>query len=383
MTTSEVQRAKVVLFADVLSGFGGIETYLDALARRLHFEKRPFCVAVSLNGHAPFLDDLEKLGVEVYRQPRVLGDRFHIRQRLLVQSVVRRLNPGDWVFCVRQPMPEVYLPLVIASHRRGAKVAASWIYTPEFLPLPPGRKGKLFQAAIAQTDVVISVSNAGVSQYSESYGYNGPVEVVRYHNRQFFVEPVPMPRAPPYAIGYVGRIDIYQKNLDTILSAFGILSENRDDVVLNIYGGGQDEARFAKMVDDAGLRERVCIHGRFQHDRDLPRIMRENHLFVYTSRFEGGPCFSLLEMLQAGRFVVTSPVGGIPDIYSGRPDIGDLVAPGDVLAIARALEGAIERIAAGSIDPEVIRATYVDNFSENIAHRRWLEALGLEELEPV
>ena len=44
-----MQRPTIVLFADVLGGFGGIETYLDALARRLHVDGWPVRVSVCLN----------------------------------------------------------------------------------------------------------------------------------------------------------------------------------------------------------------------------------------------------------------------------------------------------------------------------------------------
>src|SRR3954471_13941891 len=107
----------IFLFADVLGGFGGIETYLDALARRLHADGWSVRIAVSLNAAAPFLDDLRALGIPVYVQPRLPGDRWHVRQRMLVWRMARGLRPGDWVYCVRQPMAAVYLPLVRAAHK--------------------------------------------------------------------------------------------------------------------------------------------------------------------------------------------------------------------------------------------------------------------------
>src|ERR1700722_7790266 len=107
------------LFADVLGGFGGIETYLDALARCLWADGWPVRIAVSLNAPAPFLDVWEAIGLPIYRQRSVPGDGGQVRQRLLVRHVASRLLPGDWVYCVRQPMPEIYLSLVRAVHRRG------------------------------------------------------------------------------------------------------------------------------------------------------------------------------------------------------------------------------------------------------------------------
>jgi glycosyltransferase involved in cell wall biosynthesis len=329
-------RPTVHLFADVLGGFGGIETYLDALARRLSAERWAVRVAVSLNAPAPFLDALEALGVPVYRQPRVPGDRWNVRQRLLARHVARSVRPGDWVYCVRQPMPGVYLPLVRAVHRRGGKVAASWMLAPEFLPPPAGRAGADFKRAVAETDAVISVSECTRGQFSEVYGYAGPVAVVRYHNAELLPGIVPLPASPPFRIGFLGRIAIAQKGLGTIVQAYRRLADRRGDVLFDFHGGGEDLEALRAMVAGAGLSDRVRLHGPYDHRRDLAGIVAQSHLFIYTSRFEGGPCFSLLELLQAGRFVVTSPVGGIPDIYAGCPEIGTLVDAADPEAIAAA-----------------------------------------------
>lgn len=370
-------RPVIHLFADVLGDYGGIETYLDALARRLATDGWNVRIAVSLNEPARFLDEIEALGVPVYRQPRVPGDRWHVRQRLLVRHVARQVRPGDWVYCVRQPMAAVYLPLVRAIHARGGKVAASWMFAPEFLAAPSGALGRSFKRAVAETDVVISVSECTRDQFAKMYDYRGPVAVVRYHNFELMPESIKLPPNSPICIGFLGRIAIEQKNLDTILEAYRLLGAARSNVVFNFHGGGGDIEAFGKMVATAGLGDLVRLHGPYDHRRDLRAIMARNHLFIYTSRYEGGPCFSLLELLQAGRFVVTSPVGGIPDIYDGRPEIGTLVTEAGPEAIAAALEDAIDRLIAGEIKPTRIRDVYHTHFTGDIAHRQWLAALGL------
>jgi glycosyltransferase involved in cell wall biosynthesis len=369
----------IFLFADVLGGIGGIETYLNALARRLVDDCWPIRATVCLNSPAPFLTDLEKIGVPVFRQPRIPGDRWQIRQRLLVRHVAGRVQPGDWVYCVRQPMPEIYLSLVRAVHASGGKVAVSWMFAPEFLPPPPGRVGNDFRQAVAETDVVVSVAKCTKRQFREQYGYVGPVAVIRYHNIELFDAPAPLPPWPPFGIGYIGRIDIDQKNLDTILASCRLLAKLRADVVFNFHGGGPDLDRLRGMVAEVGLGDRVAIHGSYDHRRDLPAIIAANHVFVHTSRYEGGPCLALVELLQAGRYVVTSPVGGIPDIYEGRPAIGELVPPNNPMEMADAFDRAITRIAQGAVDPAAIRAVYEREFRERVAHRQWLEALDLAE----
>jgi glycosyltransferase involved in cell wall biosynthesis len=377
------QTPTVFLFADILGGFGGIETYLEALATRLAADGWDVRVEVSLNAPAPFLTNLAKKGIRVYCQPKVPGDRWQLRQRLLIRHVAKQIRKGDWVFCVRQPMQEIYLSLVRSVHKRGAFVAASWAFSPEFLRPKPGRIGRNFCQAIRETDGVISVSRCTVDQFRTIYGYHGTVKVVSYHNKELFAEPVPLPASPPYNLGYMGRISIEHKNLDTILMAFKALSASRINVFLNIHGDGEDLERLRSLVVREGLSEKVTFHGKYDHLKDLHNIISQNHFFIYASRFEGGPCFALLELLQAGRFVVTSAVGGIPDIYSGRRNIGEMVDATSTSEITAALESAIRRVEANTIDPHAIRRVYTDEFNGELAHKMWLNALTLDKLAPV
>ena len=228
-----------------------------------------------------------------------------------------------------------------------------------------------------ETDAVISVSRCSVEQYRTEYGYEGPVEVVRYHNLPFFDAPVPLPEGPPWKIGYMGRLDIRQKNLDTLLDAVARLVQRGEDVELHLHGDGGDRAALRAQARRLGLADRVTFHGRYDHRTDLPAVMASAHVFVYTSRFEGGPCFTLLELLQAGRYVVAAPVGGIPDLYDGHPEAGLLVDPDDLDAIADALAEALAKVRTGAVDPATVRARYFEGFDLPAAHAAWLDALDL------
>jgi len=363
----------VFLYSDVLYCTGGIETYLHALALHLKRERIPSRVAVAELQTCPLVDELVAQGITAYRQRRLPGDRWLVRQRAMMAWLSSQLAPNDWVFCVRQPMPELYAQLSRLTHRRGAKIAASWMFAPEFLP--PSRVD--FCKAVAETDAVISVSHCTVNQFQSVYGYKGPVHVVPYHNLPLFDRPLPLPPKPPWKIGYIGRLEKRQKNLDHLVEVFARLARERRDVELHIYGCGSDQPALERQVVDTGMQAKVFFHGPYDHRRDLKGILGGCHFFVYPSRYEGGPCFSLLEMMQAGRFCVASRVGGIPDLYEGRPELGSLVVPDDVFSLRAELENAIEQIDAGLVDGAAIRARYFEAFDMNAAHRAWLAALSL------
>ena len=262
-------------------------------------------------------------------------------------------------------MPELYLKTVRSFRARGARIAVSWALAPEF-SRPPAHLADSYNQAVRETDAVISVSHCTVHQYKDVYGYEGPVHVVPYHNLIVFNAPLPLPTAPPFRIGFMGRIEIAQKNLDTILASFRIVAERRSDIEFHFYGRGPDEEKLKSMALEMGLESRISFHGAYDHRRDLEDIISACHLFVHASRFEGGPCFSLLELLQAGRYVVTSPVGGIPDIYEGHPDIGCLVSPDDPSAIAAAIDDALERIVQNRVSLSIVRRRYEEEVHKRI-----------------
>jgi len=368
----------VWLFSDYLAREGGIETYLHALALHLQSESWPVHVAVCEMARCPAVDELVARGIAVYRQRKIPGDRWSVRQRVLTEWLLRRVKPGDWVFCLRQPREEIYERLVKGAHKRGARVAASWMVTPDVLEVkPPCRES--FCRAVQATDAVISVSHAAAAMYEQVYGFGGRVHVVPYHNLPLFPEPLAMPPGPPWRFGYIGRIEESQKNLGALVDAFGRLAQKQHDVTLDFYGSGPDEAALQGRVRGMGMEDAIRFHGRYDHRTDLEQILGGLHCVVYISRYEGGPCFSLLEAMQAGRYVLATRVGGIPDLYEGHPEAGHLIEGCGVDEIFGGLEEVQRRLAVGSISIHGPRSRYNAGFTMQHAHAAFLRALSLDQ----
>jgi len=364
------------IFSDHLSKAGGIETYLHALCSHLVAEKIQFRLAVAEMEVCPFVAEFAALGVEAYRQKRVLGDRWSVRQHLLCSWLFWHLRPGDWVYCLRQPKERIYERLVRGVHRKQARLAASWMFTPDALDIEP-QFLESFKRAVQATDKVISVSSAGVPFYRSEYGYQGKVHVVPYHNLALFPAPLPMPPEKPWRFGFIGRLHEEQKNLKALITAFAAIASTRQDVTLDLHGGGPDRAMLEAHASALGCTRCVRFHGEYDHRKDLPQILSHLHCVVYTSHYEGGPCFSLLEAMQAGRYCVAAQVGGIPDLYEGHPEAGLLVENGSVPSITTGLNQVIEGLECNRITLSGPRLRYESAFTMEHAHAAWCKALEL------
>lgn len=140
-------------------------------------------------------------------------------------------------------------------------------------------------------------------------------------------------------VGTVARLT-EQKNLETLLRAFGTVRETRHDAHLAVVGRGEREGALRELAADLGLGNAVTFTG-FRDD--VPALMHAFDVFALPSKWEGfGVVF--LEAMAAGTPVVASNVSAIPEVVADG-ETGYLVRPTDDAALA----GAIDRLLA---DPD-------------------------------
>jgi glycogen synthase len=136
--------------------------------------------------------------------------------------------------------------------------------------------------------------------------------------------------------GYVlffGRLDVFQKGLDTVIEAFRLLHSTRSGLRLLIAGRGKDARMVERLVAEAGLADRVEMLGPVTDDRRL-ELLAGASLMLMPSRFEG---FGLVaaEAMAAGVPLVTSDAGSLPEVVA--PPRGGITVPaGDAAALAAA-----------------------------------------------
>jgi glycosyltransferase involved in cell wall biosynthesis len=140
---------------------------------------------------------------------------------------------------------------------------------------------------------------------------------------------------------------------------------------LVLAGDGVTRAALERQSRDLGVASAVHFLG---IRPDVPRVLAAGDAFVLPSTFEGNP-LSVMEAMAAGKPVVATAVGCIPELVS--PETGLVVPPGDDAALeaalftlahdlarARALGAAGRRVARDRFDDERTARAYERLFTE-------------------
>ena len=162
----------------------------------------------------------------------------------------------------------------------------------------------------------------------------------------------------------VGRLHP-QKGHAVLVEAAALLRDRRPGLRVVIAGDGPQRAELETLI--AARQAPVTLLGRRD---DVPDLLCATDVVVWASLWEGSP-LSVQEALWAGRPLVATRAGGLPDLVG---DGADLVAPGD----PRALAEAIGRV----LDDESWAATLVARAAE-VAHRLPTEHDTIAQIEAV
>ncbi len=137
--------------------------------------------------------------------------------------------------------------------------------------------------------------------------------------------------ASDVVVGYVGRL-VPIKDVATLLRAFALAQQRVGTMRLVIAGGGQLRPRLEQLATSLGIGRQTRFLG--WTDR-LTALYATMDILSLSSLNEGTPV-AIIEALAAGKPVVATSVGGVPDLVIDGLH-GRLVAPKNVNELAAAL----------------------------------------------
>jgi glycosyltransferase involved in cell wall biosynthesis len=157
-------------------------------------------------------------------------------------------------------------------------------------------------------------------------------------------------------VGIVGRLTAV-KNHAMFLKSAKKVSEKIANVKFIVVGGGELEPEMKELAVSLEIKDKVIFLG---WRRDMPAIYADMDLVVLSSLNEGTPV-TLIEAMASGKAVVSTAVGGVPDIVHDC-QTGILVPSGDderfADAIVDLLEDAEKRKQFGELGRDFVSANY-------------------------
>jgi glycosyltransferase involved in cell wall biosynthesis len=241
------------------------------------------------------------------------------------------------------------------------------------------RQDLYYRAVMPLTDAVVFVCEDGRRHYVE----RGTVPASKAHViwNGIPLEEFQRERAKPGAMrqrlrfGTIGRMVKAKAHAD-LVEAFALIAGELPDAELHIWGDGPLRREVSERVAARGLESRVWLHGA---TASPAQALRTLDAFMLSSISEGLPLV-VLEAMAAGLPVVSTRVGGVPEVapegsvawYCESGDIrgladamrqaaaADLAAAGD-----RAFELAAERFGIASME-----ARYAELFRSSLSGGR-------------
>jgi glycosyltransferase involved in cell wall biosynthesis len=205
------------------------------------------------------------------------------------------------------------------------------------LHYPPGSMtGRIFRgierALLRPTDAIVFESKFARAAFIAGIAEpKCPTPVI--HNGLKSREFVPVePRPEAHDFVFVGELRAL-KGVRYLIEALPALRRpDGTPATLVMAGDGPDKAAFSELIASLGLTGRVELAG----VRPAREMFARGRCVVVPSLAESLP-YVVLEAAAAGRPVIATRVGGVPEIFG--PTAASLVPPGDAPTLAAAMAG--------------------------------------------
>jgi glycosyltransferase involved in cell wall biosynthesis len=376
---------------------GGAEAHVLALLGRLdpaqdelwlaYFEERP-------DTARPMVDDFQALGVRTI-DLRGRGQLDPAAARRLLRLLRRERFDLVHTHSLRAELVAVAAARLLRPRPRVIRTVHN---TDDFYLRPPAAwlarvSGRLLDGVVAISDAVSEhvVKHAGLPASKVRRIYYGldtrPYETVPPLSEVGAREAISKPQSGPSPTPLIGMIARLapQKGHRILFDALPAVIQRFPELRVVLVGHEHltTQAELEAYARERGVAERVTFTG-FRDD--LPALLAEWNLMVLPSHWEGFGLV-LLEAMAAGRPVVASRVGPIPEIVLNG-ETGLLVEPGNAEQLAAALIELLEQPAlaarlgaagrrrvAEQFTIETMVAETVQYYDELLAARRREQAL--------
>ncbi len=369
-TLSSEHPARIALFVPTLGG-GGAERVMVTLANAL--AERRFAVDFVLwTEGGPFRSllsaNVNVVALGTYNPLKLVFGFARFLKTYKPEVVISALFVGNIIAALAKAACRSRTHLILTEHVPIGTYLQNELRLLRRLCVPP-----LMRSTYLAAQDIVAVSRGAAQALAPVLGkttskritviYN-PIDLTRIGAMAAVDDKIASWNVP--TIINVGRL-IEQKDQQTLIRAFAKVHSRRP-CQLVILGEGEKRATLAALAQKLGVGSDVLMPGFIANPYSW---MRKSAVFVLSSKFEGLPT-ALIEAMQCGIPVISAdcPSGPAEILEDGQ--WGKLFRPGDIDALASAIEDALDgklvadvrqRAADFSIDTAVSR--YVALFPNN------------------
>lgn len=382
--TDRGQRVGVVTLVTKPGTFGGGERIAADVTKRLDQERFSATLCMTRpppdpnrpggEGFPAFAEELEEAGVRLLVLPR--RSRFDV----LSWRPLHKLLRDERIEVLHSHMFGSNVSGVIMGRLAGVPAVVAHEHTWSFEGQPLRRF--LDRELIARlSDAFVAVSSEDKRRMIEIEGID-PDDIVHIPNGVPATQPAePKDLRPELGLGpddvVVGSVGVLrpQKAFDVLIRAASVVRSRFPAVKFIIAGPGRQRESLEALIRELDLGEVVRLLGA---RTDVPDLLGAFDVAVCSSDFEGSP-LSVMEYMEAGLPVVSTRVGGVPDLIEDGVH-GHLVPPRDPEALATAIERLLPDRAARQRMGKAARERRLAEFEIDVMVRR-VEALYEDLLE--
>ncbi|TFW34376.1 glycosyltransferase family 4 protein [Massilia horti] len=307
---------RIVMLGTSTDAWGGIASVVHSYSRSGLFERLPILyLATHCNGPA-----LQKCRLFVCAWLAFVA--MLARGQVMLVHVHTASDLSFWrKSCFLLPAFLFRVPAVLHIH------AGPF---PDFYRERCGRLAKCaVRQVLARVETVVVVS-AELKRFVETLA---AVDVIVVYNPMPLPAPVEFGARAPAQVLFLGKLGQAKGTWD-LLHAVAQIVRRHPHLRLILAGDGE-LMRAQELMRRLGIEDQVELLG-WVGERARTQLLERASVCVLPSYAEGLP-MSVLEAMAAGVPVVATRVGGIPEVITDGVE-GLLVAPGDVPALAAALD---------------------------------------------
>lgn len=194
------------------------------------------------------------------------------------------------------------------------------------------RKKKYVSTMLKYAKMVIVLSEGWRDVFEKEVGLENVTVLNNGIDTDLYAKAISDPEKNVSELLFLGRIG-ERKGAYDLLEACKLLKD-KNQVIHCVMAGDGEVEKFSRLAEENGLQEMFTFTGWISGDRKID-LLRKSAIVILPSHSEGLP-MTLLEGMAAGKAIITTTVGSIPEVVINHEN-GIVLEPGNVKTLAEAM----------------------------------------------